>query len=124
MVIAVVTCQSCRTLVPMGKERWRNNRAFCPKCYDEGKEAALAKTVAKMAKASGFDEPPVPKKLTGKAKKVQETLQRCETCSGSETRCTRCGGLMCRPKAGEECEQMRHGKMCLKCYDEMMKPEK
>lgn len=52
---AWVTCQSCRKLVPMGKEHWRKNRAHCEKCY----RAALPKG---DDDAGGGDELEVPGK--------------------------------------------------------------
>jgi hypothetical protein len=28
--------------------------------------------------------------------------------------------MLCRPVSGEECEQRRHGKICLDCYDKAL----
>ena len=113
MASAWVTCQACRLLVPFGDEHWRNNKSFCKKCYDEGKEVALAKAVSKMEKASGFGATPSKKTKT-------KTPEKCESCSGSEVRCVKCGGLLCKPVNGEECEQRKHGKMCTDCFEKAM----
>jgi hypothetical protein len=107
---AWVTCQACRQLVVFHEEKYRDNRAYCVRCYDEGRAAATAKVVAKMDKASGFKSDKKPK---------PSTPEKCETCSGNETRCAKCGGMLCRPVSGEECEQRRHGRICLDCYEKL-----
>ena len=116
MATAWVTCQACRTRVLMNKEHWRNNKAYCQKCYDDGKEAAVEKVKAMMDKEMGV-KPEKKKKAKTEKKPISE---KCETCSGSEEHCIKCGGMLCVQINDEECEQTRYGKLCLTCYDKSM----
>jgi hypothetical protein len=124
MPSAWVTCQACKILVVFKTEHWRGQRAFCKKCYDDGREAETAKVLAKLDKASGIktERSDKPAKKTAPASKAlpKNTPDRCETCSGAEERCKKCGGMLCRPKGNEACEQRRHGKICLDCYEKLL----